>query len=68
MTDPYTYAALIVNNTEESRFISLIMDIMETDLISDQTLNMNRERIVGLRKLGEHKLADSIEKNYSILF
>lgn len=64
MTDPYTYAAMIVNKTEESRIISIIMDIVETDLISDKTLELQCARVEKLRKLGEDRLADAIERDW----
>lgn len=63
MTDPYTYAAMIVNKTEESRIISIIMDIVETDFISDKTLELQCARVEKLRKLGEDRLSDAIERD-----
>lgn len=67
MKDPYTLASLIVNKADESRIIGLMMDIAENDLICDMTEQIQRGRIDELRRLGEHTLADIIEKEWRYL-
>lgn len=64
MMDPYTLASMIKNKTEEGRIMKLVMDIMETDLICDMSVELNRERIEELRRIGEYKLADVVEKEW----
>lgn len=52
MTDLYVYSAMIENEAAASRIMKLVTDILETYLICDETIKLNRVRLNELRKLG----------------
>lgn len=62
----YVYAAMIENKEENKnkRIMSIVSDIIDNDIIAPLTAEINRKRIVELRKLGEECLADAILKDY----